>query len=170
MNIHKVTWEQYFNMIPRIKTTKLVHKYLATLASRYSRKVSLPNQLIQISTRYKAQSLVTPLKKVSKDIRLQLLDRITTSQGDVVYNKTPSLEMGLTNALTQLKRQGVRTDIALIDLGFDHYLVGPYDPKTIQLRMFDITKGALLVFKPNDFILFKVVPEEPEETNNEQST
>lgn len=163
LTLQVVNWEQYFNAIIRERVYSVVQEYTSQTSS-YELSQCDPNTEVEVidPTYTRMAVLVEDLVHPCSMVRKQLLQQLTEAKREFV-----DYGMDLQDSIEEVTFKAMEgfVDIescVVVDMGRDadnqygYYMLAPTSREDLVIKLMNYSQGAVVVYRPVMFTLFKV--------------
>lgn len=154
-----INWDQYFNAIIRERSYNVVEQYVST-TSYVSSPLIEPNGEPQDAVYERDFVVIEELEDPSANCRKQLIDQLKSKGIDFKL-----IDGSFQDAIEQISFEALERFVDLDTCvvvymnehrGFKHYMLAPVTRDDLVIKLLSYSHGALVVYRPVMFTLFKV--------------
>lgn len=161
MTLQVINWDQYFNAIIRERAYQTVEEYTVQQSYGVPSSEDLNSPPKQEDATYRRDYvIVEELEDPSKVVRKQLMEQL--EKAGVMYQEFSSdfqgsVEEAVIHAVENFTEVETCAVVYLNEHhGYKHWMLAPTTREDLILRLLSYSQGALVVYRPRMFTLFKV--------------
>jgi len=159
LTLQVINWDQYFNAIIRERSYRIVEEYV--VQNKTCEPASFEKaEESQDSVYSRDYIILEELENPSEIIRKQLMNQLNKAKMDFVdygMNFQDSVEEAVFKAME--KFVDIESCVVVYmneHHGYKHYMLAPTSRDELVIRLASYSQGAVIVYTPTKFTLFKV--------------
>jgi hypothetical protein len=158
LDIQVINWDQYLNVLERSKVFHTVEEYVVQTSTQSYIQGEPP---LSEDATYKRDFIVLEeLEDPSKKLREQFMSQLKDHKIDfeeLASDFQESVELAVVKAIENFTNTSACAIVYLNEHhGYKHWMLAPTTKEDLIIKMMNYSEGALVVYRPTTFTLFKV--------------